>query len=343
MSVISTTEYPDWSPVQSTQPQLSTTENVIVLSWTSIIAFIAIFWNAIVLVSSVKYNAIRLDRISIILIRNLAISDLGYGVYMVISLVNLVYKRAVLGSVPCYIATMISHSLLAASCCFLVALNVSKLIALLFPLQSTTRSFERGYKISILIWTLIVVCHIAYILAVLIPGDFNVKYDYNSFKCTATQEARASVILGTLINVMFTLIPILLILVTTVWMLRYVMPLQGIQRQGVVTLIVVSAVFFFSLLPAITYFILRQVLSETVKSAAWFSQLYRVILLAICINSAANPLCYLMTVHSFGAFIKMKLKAGRKQLMLMLRLRSRLNRMAAILQQHLTNINLQPQ
>ena len=42
----------------------------------------AFLGNILVLISSVKYKAIKLDKVSVILIRNIAIADLGYAVFV---------------------------------------------------------------------------------------------------------------------------------------------------------------------------------------------------------------------------------------------------------------------
>ena len=299
----------------------SPTEIDLILSWTSLIASIAIFWNGVVLISSTKYHAIRLDKVSIILIRNLAISDLGYGISMVFYIVNIATGENFFGKVPCYVITMCSFSFLASSGSFLATLNSNKLISLLFPLQSTTRSYKRGYIISIVIWVSVSICHLIYLLVTLIPMDFKIEYNHFTYKCAISKEPKNSyrVIFGAVLNIVFTLTPTLTIVVTTLWMIKYVMKVRGILKQGVVTLLVVSMVFCLSILPAVVYFILRQALSDQAKDSQWFTHLYRVVLLSIHTNSAASPLCYLITIKSFGAFVKMKLREARVQFLLRLR------------------------
>lgn len=61
---------------------LNPAEHSALISWIITVSIFTILGNGAVLISSIKFNAIKVDRISIILIRNLAIADLGYGVYL---------------------------------------------------------------------------------------------------------------------------------------------------------------------------------------------------------------------------------------------------------------------
>ena len=102
-----------------------TSEHIIILTWFFFTGFLSTAGNAIVLVSSIKYNAIHLDRVSIILIRNLAIADLGFGLSLFSSAMNEAMRWNVFGHRICGIIRIVTLFFLYASSCFLASLNLN--------------------------------------------------------------------------------------------------------------------------------------------------------------------------------------------------------------------------
>ena len=288
------------------QHPLTNPEQAVLVTWTMLVALIAVAGNTFILVSSIRYNAIRLDRISIILIRNLAASDLGYGLCITTTPVLIITQRNVYGDLACYIISTLSHFFMGTSCIFLSALMASKISSLIFPLHSNIRRYRRGRHISYAIWILMVVFIAVTLTAALIPGDFSVVYSSASFKCFSEFYQKGPLrIVAPIVAIIFFLLPLLVILVTTVWIICYVAKVRGIHRQAVITLMAISAAFVLSYLPTGVFYLLEEVLDQDAKSGYWFSALFRFSLQAANVNFMVNPLIYLVTIKSFAGYTKM--------------------------------------
>lgn len=297
-------------PTKLSQPwfqhSLSETEQTVLLSWTVLGTLVAVTGNTVVLVSSLKYNAIRLDRISIVLIRNLAIADLGHGLYIMTTVPLIVTQSNVYGDLPCYILSTFSNFSMGASFVFVSALNASKLSTLIFPLQSNMRRYRRGRRISYTIWFLMTVFIVVISLPALLPGNLNVIYSSASLRCFSRFYSTGPVsILVPLIAMVFLLVPLLVVMVTTFWLLGYVARVRGINRQAILTLLSISATFLLSCLPTCIFYLFKEVSVQGDKSAFWLGVLFRLSVQAVNLNSMANPFIYLITVQSFAGFVKM--------------------------------------
>ena len=310
-------------------------EHIIILTWFFFTGFLSTAGNAIVLVSSIKYNAIHLDRVSIILIRNLAIADLGFGLSLFSSAMNEAMRWNVFGHRICGIIRIVALFFLYASSCFLASLNLNKLNVLLFPLRSNIRRFKKGYIISCAVWASSTASIVVIVLDMLFSHDdsFIPAYGFNeeTFLCYFYLVHKYQRLISIFITICFTFIPMVCVVITTIWMLFFVKKVSGIQRQTIFTLLVVSVTFFVSLAPTV---VLSSITSRTLISRdevelglgtiKTVNILFMISSFSICINCAANPFIYCLTIRSFGAFIKIKLISAKNKLLILLLRRRRI-------------------
>ena len=88
-------------------------------------------------------------------------------------------------------------------------------------------------------------------------------------------------------------------------------PATNYQYSTISTLLVVSITFSISLAPGIFFSVLSPALDldlNKIQSRKWYHTLRIISPLAVCINCAANPFIYCVTIPSFGGFVKMKLR-----------------------------------
>ena len=313
-------------------------EHIIILTWFFFTGFLSTAGNAIVLVSSIKYNAIHLDRVSIILIRNLAIADLGFGLSRFSTAMKEAMQWNVFGHRICGIIRIVALFFLYASSCFLASLNLNKLNVLLFPLRSNIRRFKRGYIISCAVWASSTASIVVIVLNMLFSRDelsieFIPAYGFNeeTFLCYFYLVHKYQRLISIFITICFTFIPMVCVVITTIWMLFFVKKVSGIQRQTIFTLLVVSVTFFVSLAPTV---VVSSITSRTLISRdevelglgtiKTVNILFMISSFSICINSAANPFIYCLTIRSFGAFIRIKLISAKNKFLILLRRRRKI-------------------
>ena len=115
------------------------------VTWCFSLALLSILGNSLVLVSSVKYNAIKLDPISVQLIRHIAIADLAYAFCVILQVgIALALNQWPFGHALCEVSTYLQYFLAIADINMMGLLNVAKLMCILRPLVALSRSKRTG-------------------------------------------------------------------------------------------------------------------------------------------------------------------------------------------------------
>ena len=207
--------------------------------------------NILILVSSLKYKAIKLDKITIIFIQNIAICDLGTAVFgLSTHFSSVIFGRWIYGSILCQIRpTLIVPTFTGAAILFVAAMNVSKLTSLLDPFGARIRTNRTGYFTSILVWSVAPILNVLVnIISFVQTGSYgNYSGTYNSEIFTCFNDFDNNIYNTKM--VVFVFIPITTIIVTTIWLLRFLDRERGLNRQTVTTLIAISTIFFISIIP----------------------------------------------------------------------------------------------
>ena len=277
-------------------------ERCFLIAWSIITALISLPGNTLILVASLKYNAIKLDRVSVILIRNLAVADLVYaGTVIAPTVSTLLAEEWVYGQVLCsvqFVATWTAH---VGGIVLVCALNVSKLTCLLFPLRAIARRKCIGRLISAVIWgAVFLVCIPAIYWAV--RGW--VGFSASSYRCDGSYELTSGKWWLPVLSVLFGLVPIVVVTVTTLWLMFYVKRVRGLQKRGVVTLVLVSVVFMVAHTPYVLLFLSYAVLEPgDPRYATFYEHYYRFSLFIVFINYVANPFIYFVSIESFKEFV----------------------------------------
>ena len=170
--------------LSSAHPSTSTItdpERYILIAWSSIALLGSLFGNSVILLATVKYKAIRLDKVSVVLIKNIAINDLIMGLSAVHpSLVSLVYGTWPYGKLACtvsyYIAGPTSYVAAVLQVC---ALHLNKIYTLVFPLRAVGRSRKLGFRICVVVWLLTAFNP----LSLIVVDSSDVHFEYRAYRC----------------------------------------------------------------------------------------------------------------------------------------------------------------
>ena len=277
----------------------SPVERYLLIAWSILALALILPGNILVLVSSLKYRALKLDKITVVLIENIAVADLLSAVgYVLPNLGAIISEKWIFGNVFCFVHKKISNVSIAVANFMIVALSISKLTVLLFPLRARTRASKTGYIIATSIWGLVVAENIL-MEAHLFDWDqieIGDSYLLVWFECRRYPNHWLVLVAYCLA----TIVPVLLVFMTTTWLLMYVKKVRGLQRQSVITLVCVSMVFCVSYVPSGVFYIVRG-MNLKLESLIYF---YRFMKFVIYLNIAANPIIYYFTVKSFNSFVK---------------------------------------
>ena len=100
--------------------------------------------------------------------------------------------------------------------------------------------------------------------------------------------------------------PFLVVLVTTIWLILHVVTVTSsrLQKQGILTLILVSVSFFIANIPFCALFALVTINSNFILSLSWFPDINRAVIYILNINIIANPCIYYLSIASFKDFVQ---------------------------------------
>ena len=303
----------------STFIEVPTYTKDLLAAWSIFSIILSLLGNITVLVSSLCYRAIKLDKVSVVLIENIAVADLGDTLLVILpttwslltdeKTVVHFFTHEPLGKVMCYAVAHLQFLFPLASLFMICALNISKLICLVFPLRSHVRSKIPAYCVAGLAWS-------AYglrLLAVEMAGE-KVVYGYweKGFRCGVDITKKVSWP-DVILMVLFGGIPTIVLTSCIVLMVFYVSRVADVRREAIVVNILVTVVFAVSVGPAVA----RVVWLGVGVSADLLPTCFNLWVVGVFTNyimSFANPFIYYFSCKSFQNFISRQSKKSMRVL-----------------------------
>ena len=262
---------------------------IFLTGWSIISVLLSLLGNTFVLVASKHGKAIKLDRVSIVLLENLAVADIGTALFAILPYLIWLFTSKHEGDHSSYVTTWtwISRILSVPSIVFMAAgmllislLNCCKLSSLLFPLRARTWRYRDGYKIVALVWI---------ILTLTASGNWIISEHLEYCVQLAITTAGTSLLL-------------LVVLASTLGLLIKVRKARGLRKKGVFSILLVSVVFFVGYTPLYISNLLDSIRGigigdMTLAGLITFNLYY--------INCFSNPLIYYFTLNSFKEYVQM--------------------------------------
>ena len=280
----------------------------ILISWSSLALLGSVFGNSLILLATVRYKAIKLDKVSVELIKNIAVSDLMMGLFGVHpSLVALVYNAWPYGTLACrvtyYIAGPISYIAAVLQVC---ALHLNKIYTLAFPLRAIGRSRKLGYKICAAVWLLTALPPITFIVV----DSSDIKFQYRAYRCLYGYTAPFWQWLLPIYVIIFNLLPNIIVAVTTVSLMVIVKRARGrMNKQGIFTALYVGLAYLIANGP-LSFFVIffRAIISHLISSPdtrrVYEDKLYTYASFVMFLNCFVNCFVYYRSVTSFKLFVR---------------------------------------
>ena len=280
----------------------------------------ALTGNSIILIATIRYKAIKLDKVTTTLIQHLAVSDIGNAfVGIVPSLITLIADRWMFGPMLCDLFAYSRMAFYYSSVYLVGVLNISKLLLLLFPMHARRWSRRSGHFSAAIAWSI----YILYQGITLVCGKFpKIFFEYRVMSCW---YGPADLGIGhgfTMLILMGLLgyVPIVIVLGTTIGLLGVAFKIvrrsrDSIQWQGVITVLSIAGIYCLAYLPFFMYHIIytNLYLSQdqsgmTSKTkATFYLQLFTVTNAIAYLNNFANVFIYYVSIASFRNFIHTKL------------------------------------
>ncbi|KAL5263721.1 hypothetical protein ACHWQZ_G008932 [Mnemiopsis leidyi] len=264
-----------------------------------IMTVFGIFGNGTVLYSSIRYNAIRLDRVSLIFVQNLALADMLYTVCVILpQLITYMAGKWVLGTVYCTIMAQVGIIPVSANTITVLAITSHRLRVLLNPFTRTSTKFAQAIVAAT--WAIAVVPTIIFAL-------YRSKSDFyqNNGRCLSdiyeNDAARIPVMLCVGLIVLLPLFSITLFnIILSCIAIRHSRKRME-ERANFRALLMVcslSGLFIVSWTPYVIFTFLKM------KSPSVPAALDLLAFHCIFLNSFGNPVLYTITNRRFGAYVK---------------------------------------
>ena len=106
--------------------------------------FFGIFGNGTVIYASIRYNAIRLDKVSLIFVQNLALADMLYTICVILpQFVTYTAGSWILGDVYCFVMAQVGIIPVSANTCTVLAITAYRLRVVTNPFLNVSKKYAR--------------------------------------------------------------------------------------------------------------------------------------------------------------------------------------------------------
>jgi hypothetical protein len=282
----------------------STVERTALVIWSLLVSLVSVTGNLVVLIASLKYRAIHLDKVSLVLIQHLCVTDMCTVAYILLTVGNIARGEFLYGDFLCYWSYAFGLSLVAVEMGLICGLNVSKLFNLLSPLGTRQRTTRTGWVIAVTVWILAFGWSLSVRLYSYLKGEVIAYFSPSNFQCLALLHTSQAGIFARVYGLLYFVLPILVLLVSTAWLFFYVKIASGINKHTVLTLTLVSGVFLLACGPISAAIFL----SYSHHQSSWYRIYFRFASFIAYLNYAANPIIYFLTLKSFREFVQTKMR-----------------------------------
>ena len=227
--------------------------NVALLIWGKLSFILGVSGNVFVLYATIFHNVIKLDKMSIWIIKNLAVVDLCNCIFTVVPAIAVLYSEGkwVFGPDMCYAYAVNVFKFLVANVFLINVFSINKLVRCKYPLRNLNCS--RGRKILVSLCTTIFSFSIIISqIVALSNGNLGLVQDDEITPlntCTtgkSEKSHRVSILISFIIATVYDGIPCLTLVTSTTMLMIYAIKKSNkpINKFNVFTVILVTATFF---------------------------------------------------------------------------------------------------
>ena len=270
-----------------------------------LIVLSSVIGDTLILIGSMRYNAIKLHKIMVVFIQYIAIADLVCSIFRVLpGAVSLVANGWIFGDFLCSATFFVAYSFAGASFFLISALTFAKLIIVKYPFRAVNFSKKHGHLATLgmfAFWCCFgVIC---------IVGEKGIYFSYMSYNCdyfslNSKVHHVARVVAGAigLISTTITIVNSAMLL----YLAKKVADRRtgGLQWQGVRTVLLTVAAYAIATVPLAVYLI---EFTET-QPHTTANKFHRFVMFIFYLNIVSNFYIYTISLTSFREFLKSRIR-----------------------------------
>ena len=275
------------------------------LSFFSIICLLSsLLGNPIILIASIKYNAIKLNRFIVVFIQNIAAAELVSTLfYNLPGTISLLADDWMFGNSCPAIYTVGYYSWRVATH-LLCVMVVSKVLTVRYPLRTIALSKRRAKKIAAAVWTFCLIYP-----AFKFVLRYKIYFDYRIFNCGFCTANVPPIWVGVMVTVasLLSLIIFVATIILVISARKMTRRKDNLKWQGVLTVIVTAGLYTLSILP-IPLYSLANYFVFSKHQTSLDPIFFRIAMNTVCLISIWNFWVYCFTIASFKKFLLDKMK-----------------------------------
>ena len=227
-----------------------------------------------ILIASLKYRAINLQKAIVVIIHHIAICDLMVTTTNVNpKFVSLISNGWMFGSFLCYFTVYTGYYFHLASMLLICNMTTSKLLLVKCPLQFGTISVKKTHMLCGASWLVALTVPVAALLVALLDEQIS-YFSYRNFHCEFGFTSVTWYWLKPLLAVIFVFTPNCLVVVTTISLLIIAKKVarrgqESLKWQGIITTVLTATVYCISVLPSVVYDIGESIVSVDDQSSSF--------------------------------------------------------------------------
>ena len=270
--------------------------------------------DTLILVASFHKDAFKISKLIVTVIQHIAVSDLMNSIIFALpKATSLLANSWVLGPTLCNAQPYLIYFVNPASMCLIAVLTTFKFLILRYPLRAASWSANRAHQVCGFMWVSSFINPI-----LMLSGDKRgVHFDNRIYHCRYEYNDDLWKVALPITVLIFSVIPYLTIISTTVPTLKYLMNarrssirFQGrVPWQGALTVALTAIIYTISTLPTALYHVLEKFIKGREYPFDWFHMEFtRICSSLLMINIIANFYIYCLTIKSFRRFLFSRLQ-----------------------------------
>ena len=267
-----------------------------------IVLLSSLIGDSIILIASIKYNAIKLNKFLVTVMQHIAVCDILASItYVLPTMMSLMADGWILGDFGAYVQVYLEAGSFTGSNILICILTTSKLLILKFPLSSGSWTSKNAHTICALAWVLSLI----FPAVQLICDKNGLSFSFIEYNMNYGSQSDDSEEINITIFILYSLIvfiPVSLIVISTILTFAYLVKSRMVTKrtggdkrwQGMVVVVTTATIYCVSVIPgSVTIFIdLPDITSN------------RVVESLVTLNIMCNFYIYSLTIPTFRCFIK---------------------------------------
>lgn len=239
-------------------------EVIISLIWCHSSLFLGLLGNTYVLHATIAHRAIKLDKLSVWIIQNLAVTDLVNSVIVLVPVLISLHadSRWVLGDTFCQISFGYKYLGIVANMVLINILSFNKLIRCLFPLRTLDCSRARRWSVTVVTVITMLITPSWHFYKSTLKTTNLIHFSRSQCMCWLLQNSTPQIwhlVLDYLLSGMLNALPCLTLIGLNAYLVIFAVrkSTRSVNKMNIMVVVLITASFLVATLPYFIYFVIR--------------------------------------------------------------------------------------